>query len=183
MDLIETSRLILRSLTLDDALKVEEYASDYDVAKTTLNIPHPYPEGGAREFITSILEAERNGKIAIFAITKKEDNSLIGLINITGTNANRRAEIGYWIGKPFWGKGYGTEAARAVIKYGFEELNHNRIYALAFTDNPGSWRIMEKSGMKHEGILRQHVIKDGRPVDLTYYAILLEEYIGEGAAI
>ncbi|MFD5850871.1 GNAT family N-acetyltransferase [Cytobacillus pseudoceanisediminis] len=84
MDLIETSRLILRSLTLDDALKVEEYASDYDVAKTTLNIPHPYPEGGAREFITSILEAERNGKIAIFAITKKEDNSLIGLINITG---------------------------------------------------------------------------------------------------
>lgn len=114
----------------------------------------------------------------IFAITRKEDKSLIGLINITGNNANRRAEIGYWIGKPFWGKGYGTEVARAVIKFGFEELNHNRIYALAFTDNPGSWRIMEKSGMKHEGILRRHAMKDGRLVDLTYYAILREEYTG-----
>jgi [ribosomal protein S5]-alanine N-acetyltransferase len=178
MKTLEADRLILRSLTLDDAPMVEKYASDYDVAKTTLNIPHPYPEGGARDFISSILEAERKGKIVIFAITRKEDNSLLGLINITGTNANRRAEIGYWIGKPFWGKGYGTEAAKAIIKYGFEELNHNRIYALAFTDNPGSRRIMEKSGMKHEGILRQHAMKDGRPVDLTYYAILREEYKG-----
>ncbi|MCM3707007.1 MULTISPECIES: GNAT family N-acetyltransferase [Cytobacillus] len=178
MKILETSRLILRSLTLDDAPRVEEYASDYDVAKTTLNIPHPYPEGGAREFITGILETERNGKIAIFAITRKEDNGLIGLINITGANPNRRAEIGYWIGKPYWGKGYGTEACRAVVKYGFEELNHNRIYALAFTDNPGSWRIMEKSGMKHEGVLRQHAVRDGRQIDLTYYAILREEYTG-----
>ncbi|MCM3090534.1 MULTISPECIES: GNAT family N-acetyltransferase [unclassified Cytobacillus] len=178
MKTLEADRLILRSLTLDDAPMVEKYASDYDVAKTTLNIPHPYPKGGARDFISSILEAERKGKIVIFAITRKEDKSLIGLINITGNNANRRAEIGYWIGKPFWGKGYGTEAARAVIKFGFEELNHNRIYALAFTDNPGSWRIMEKSGMKHEGILRQHAMKDGRLVDLTYYAILREEYTG-----
>ncbi|PWW25565.1 RimJ/RimL family protein N-acetyltransferase [Cytobacillus oceanisediminis] len=178
MKTLEANHIILRRLTLDDAEKVEEYASDYDVAKTTLNIPHPYPKGAAKEFITSILEAEKNGKIAIFAITLKENNSLIGLINISGPNVNRRAEIGYWIGKPFWGKGYGTEAAKAVIKYGFEEMNHNRIYALAFTDNPGSWRIMEKAGMKHEGVFRQHAVRDGKPVDLTYYAILQEEYTG-----
>ncbi len=143
-----------------------------------MNIPHPYPKGGGKEFITSILKAEKNGKIAIFAITLKENNSLIGLINISGANTNKRAEVGYWIGKPFWGKGYGTEAAQAVIKYGFEVMEHNRIYALAFTDNPGSWRIMEKVGMKHEGVLRQDAMRDERPVDLTCYAIVREEYKG-----
>lgn len=176
MEVLSTERFILRSLTLDDAEKIEEYASDYDVAKTTLNIPYPYPKGSAREFISGILEAEMQGKVVIFAIVRKEDNGLVGLINLNLAIGHKRGELGYWIGKPFWGKGYGTEAAKLLIKYGFEVLNLNRIYAAAFTENPGSWRIMEKCGMKHEGVFRQHVLKDGKYVDLTFYSILKEEF-------
>lgn len=178
MELLDGKRIILRSLTLEDAEKIEEYASDYEIAKTTLYIPHPYPKGSARDFVAKVLEAEQNGKAITFAIVSKEDYGLIGLISIGPVMEHRRGELGYWVGKPFWGKGYGTEAATMVIKYGFEILNLNRIYAAAFTSNPGSWRIMEKCGMKHEGVFRNHVVKDGKPIDITYYSILKEEHIG-----
>ncbi|MEH7524921.1 GNAT family N-acetyltransferase [Bacillus sp. JJ1503] len=177
MELLDGKRIILRSLTLEDAEKIEEYASDYEIAKTTLYIPHPYPKGSARDFIAKVLEAEQKGEAVTFAIISKKDHGFIGLISIGQVMEHRRGELGYWVGKPFWGKGYGTEAARLVIKYGFEILNLNRIYAAAFKSNPGSWRIMEKCGMKHEGVFRNHVVKDGKAIDLTYYSILKEEYM------
>lgn len=177
--MLETNRLILRPLTLEDAVLVEEYASDYDVAKTTLSIPHPYPKGSAKQFISSMLEAEKEGKIAIFAVVSKENDCLIGVINLNLNTAFERGELAYWIGKPFWGKGYGTEAADALIKLGFEEFHLNRIFAAAFASNPGSWRIMEKLGMKYEGTLRQHIFKWGEFHDLTYYGILADEYVKE----
>ncbi|MEH7122460.1 GNAT family N-acetyltransferase [Bacillus sp. JJ1773] len=177
MELLDGKRIILRSLTLDDAEKIEEYASDYEIAKTTLYIPHPYPKGSARDFIAKVLKTEQEGEAVTFAIISKKDHSFIGLISIGPVMEHRRGELGYWVGKPFWGKGYGTEAARLVIKYGFEILNLNRIYAAAFKSNPGSWIIMEKCGMKHEGVFRNHVVKDGKAIDLTYYSILKEEYM------
>ncbi len=68
------------------------------------------------------------------------------------------------------------EAAKTLLHYGFNELHLNKIFAAAFTNNPGSWRIMEKIGMKHEGTFKQHVVKSGEPMDITYYGILLDEY-------
>lgn len=176
MKSLETERLILRRLSLEDSEQVEELAGDFDVAKTTLTIPHPYPKGSAEEFISSINKAQEDGKIVIYAMTKKDDTSLIGIINLSIQKSYDRAELGYWVGKPFWGKGYGTEAAKALIQYGFEELNLNKIFAASFTKNPGSWRIMEKVGLKHEGVLRQHVKKWDEYIDLTYYGLLREEY-------
>ncbi|MCH1625940.1 GNAT family N-acetyltransferase [Ferdinandcohnia quinoae] len=175
MKRIETERLLLRSLKIEDAERVEELASDYDIAKTTLNIPHPYPEGSAAPFIKSMLEAEKENKMATFAIIEKSSSSLIGTMSIGNNTEHKRGELAYWIGKPYWGKGYGTEAAKAVIRYGFDEFGLQKVFAAAFTDNPGSWRIMEKIGMKHEGTLRNHVIKWGKSVDLHYYGILKEE--------
>ena len=83
-----------------------------------------------------------------------------------------RAELGYWIGVPFWNRGYATEAAEAVIKFGFEELGLNRIEAEHFTRNPASWRVMEKLGMTLEGVRRQHVLKEDELEDLALYAVL-----------
>lgn len=172
---LETERLLLRKLELNDADRVEELASDYELAKTTLNVPHPYPPGSAGDFIQSMWKAEERGMV-VFAIVEKESNSLIGIINIKQTLAYKRGELGYWVGRPYWGKGYGTEAARAVVGFGFKELGLNKVFAGAFADNPGSWRIMEKVGMKHEGTWRQHAMRDGRFVDLVYYGVLREEY-------
>lgn len=179
MAIIETTRLLLRSLMLEDAKRIEELASDYEIAKTTLTIPHPYPQGSAVNFINSVLEAEKNKKLVIFAIINKENNQLIGVINLNIAEAYKRGELAYWIGKPYWGNGYGTEAAKALMNYGFNKLNLNKVFAQSFTANPGSWRIMEKIGLKYEGTLRQHVIRMGQFHDLAHYSLLKEEYFNQ----
>ncbi len=179
MKTIKTDRLNLRILSLDDADRLEELASDYDVAKTTLNIPHPYPKGSAKQFISHVLKGEQEGKIAIFAVIEESSSNLIGILSIGINITHRRGELAYWIGKPYWRQGYGTEAVRATLKHAFEELKLNKIFAQEYSDNPGSWLIMEKIGMKSEGILRQHIIKWGEYKDLKNYAILKEEYCAQ----
>ena len=173
---LETERLLLRPLTTDDSDRIEELAGEYDVAKSTLNIPHPYPKGTAIHFIESILDAERNNKIIMFAITEKESQLLIGLINLNLSSPYRRGELAYWVGKHYWGNGYGTEAAKLLLEYGFSHLKLNKIFAASFTSNPGSWRIMEKIGLKYEGTLKQHVARFEQFYDLTYYGLLKEEF-------
>ncbi|WP_436865262.1 GNAT family N-acetyltransferase [Bacillus fungorum] len=176
MKTIETDRLILRSLQLDDALVIEKLAGDYDIAKTTLSIPHPYPKGSAKDFITHMLQAETDKKVVIFSILGKNNKELLGVINLNLDPIHKRGELAYWIGRPYWGNGFGTEAAKALLHYGFNELHLNKIFAAAFSNNPGSWRIMEKIGMKHEGTFKQHVVKSGESMDITYYGILRDEY-------
>jgi RimJ/RimL family protein N-acetyltransferase len=90
--------------------------------------------------------------------------------------AHRRAELGYWIGVPFWGRGYATEAARAAVAFGFETLRLNRIYAHYFAGNTASQRVLEKIGMRHEGRSRQHIQKWDHFVDLENYALLAEDF-------
>lgn len=167
----ETSRLILRDITLNDAALVEKYAGDEQVAKTTLNIPSPYPKGSAKDFITKSLEAQKTGKFKIAAIILKDTKELIGLINININTGFNRGELGYWIGRPYWRKGYGTEAAKRMLEIGFNEWELNRIYAQAFRTNPGSYRIMEKIGLKHEGVLKEHVKRFNQFHDVTVYGI------------
>lgn len=176
MDQIETKRLLLRKLLASDAERIEKLAGDYDVAKTTLNIPHPYPKGSAQDFIESRHRAEEKKSIAAFAMVEKESQLFIGLINLNLSTPHRRGELAYWIGKDYWGKGYGTEAVKALIAYGFRTLHLHRIYAAAFTSNPGSWKVMEKAGLTYEGTLRQHVARLGEFHDLVYYGLLKEEY-------
>lgn len=161
---------------MSDAGDVELYASDYDVAKNTLNIPHPYPKGSGVDFIQSELIREKKGELVTFAIIKKENKQLIGLMSLMIAAQHQHAELGYWIGKPFWQKGYGTEAAKAVVDYGFRTLGLNKIYASAFKENRGSWRIMEKIGMEYEGMQKQHYFRFGQFIDLVHYGILREDY-------
>jgi RimJ/RimL family protein N-acetyltransferase len=87
-----------------------------------------------------------------------------------------RAEMGYWLGVPFWSQGIATEAARAVLRYGFEHLNLHRIHAFHFVRNGASDRVMQKIGMQHEGTLRHHDHKDDHWEDLVSYGILADEW-------
>ena len=176
MNTLETKRLLLRTLTTNDSERIEELASDYDVAKSTLNIPHPYPEGSAKQFVDGIHNAEEKNEVVMFAITKKESRQLIGLINLNLSAPFKRGELAYWIGKQYWGKGYGTEATKALLEYGFNHLGLNKVFAASFTSNPGSWRVMEKVGLKYEGTLKQHVARFGQFYDLAYYGLLKEEF-------
>ncbi len=169
---LHTERLILRAFQMDDAPAVQTYVSKKEIAATTLNIPHPYTLEMAEEWIATHRDAFNNGQAVRFAITLRDGGRLVGAIGLEITAAHERAELGYWIGTPHWGKGYCTEAAIAVLQYGFDSLELERIFATHFHKNPASGRVMQKAGMKHEGRLRHHIKKWGKSEDLEMYSIL-----------
>jgi [ribosomal protein S5]-alanine N-acetyltransferase len=176
---LTTKRLILRPHTLQDAPDIQRLIGERDVAKTLAVVPHPYPDGAAEEWISKRAEMAAKGELQ-FAITDRQTGALMGSIGFVDFNCESDcAEIGYWIAKPCWGKGYGTEAAQAVVKYGFEEMGLNRIYAKHFKQNPASGRIMQKIGMQYEGCQRQSFKKWGEYIDFELYAILKSEYLAD----
>ena len=173
---LNSERLILRAFTIDDAKDVHRLAGDKLIADTTLLIPHPYPDGAAEQWIETHNELFLRGTDYIFAITEKTSAELIGAIGLTVNISIRIGELGYWIGVPFWNKGYCTEAVGKLLEFGFEELKLNKIHAHHFINNPASGHVLLKSGMKLEGTLKQHVMKDGRHLDIRTYGIVKEDY-------
>ncbi len=154
--ILATDRLLLRPFTLADAPAVQRLAGDYAVAAATL-LPYPYPDGLAEIWIASLREGTERGEIAAFAITLAGEGSLIGSVRLRIDQGHARGELGFWVARPCWGRGYATEAVRAVIEYGFSTLGLHRVYAMHFSRNPASGRVMEKCGMLHEGRLREHI--------------------------
>jgi RimJ/RimL family protein N-acetyltransferase len=173
---LSTNRLILRSFHLDDAQDVQRLAGDRDIAAFTLLIPHPYEDGMAEEWISTHPADLKNDRSVCFAITLRHTGSLLGAISLNLQPDDIKAEMGYWVGKPYWNKGYCTEAARTVLTYGFTVLQLNRIFAFHFVTNPASGRVLEKIGMRREGCHRQAVRKWNVFHDVHVYGILKSEF-------
>jgi ribosomal-protein-alanine N-acetyltransferase len=173
---LSTDRFLLRPFAVADAPVVQRLAGDRAVADTTQNIPHPYPDGAAEAFIRSTHEQAARGSGTTFAVVRQADGELVGCIGIRVDAAHARGELGYWIGRPYWGQGYGTEAAAAVLAFAFGQLGLNRVYATALTRNPASARVMQKIGLRHEGTLRQHVVKWGVAEDVVVYGLVRADY-------
>jgi RimJ/RimL family protein N-acetyltransferase len=169
---IETERLRLRPFQLEDAPEVQRLCGAREIAASTLNIPHPYPDGAAEEWISG---HGKDGSVT-FAIERKEDGALVGAVGLRMEADHARAELGYWVGVPYWGRGYATEAAGAAVRHGFEAKGLNRIYAFHFTNNPASGRVLQKIGMTHEGRRRAHTRKWGEYLDNEAYGILRGEW-------
>ncbi|MBN1368973.1 MAG: GNAT family N-acetyltransferase [Dehalococcoidaceae bacterium] len=175
---LTTPRLRLRPFCEADSRDVQCLAGEKEIAAGTLLIPHPYPDGLARAWIKSHQQSYERGEGVVWAVTLEPAGTLVGAIGLTIDSENGRAELGYWIGRPYWSRSYATEAGKAVIDYGFNVLGLNRIYARHLGRNPASGRVMQKLGMSLEGRLRQDVKKWGRFDDLELYAILRTEYDG-----
>ena len=171
-----SDRLILRPFTLADAPDIHRMVADRDIASTTLLIPHPYEDGMAEEWIGTHQSQFEWGEQIIFAIVLRADGSLLGNITLRINQSDEHGELGYWIGKPYWSMGYATEATQAVIRYGFEVLGLQRIFAGHFTRNPASGRVMQKAGMTYEGCFRKHHKKWDVFEDLAYYGIIRGDY-------
>lgn len=170
---LTTDRLFLRPFALSDAPDVQRLAGHRAIADTTANIPHPYPDGVAATWIASHAEQLEQGTAVVYAITLKTTLELVGAISLFSIRpAFDRAEMGYWMGVPYWNQGYCSEAAQAVIRYAFDTLGLNRVFAEHMVRNPGSGRVMQKAGMTCEGTLRQHVKKWDTYEDLAVYGIL-----------
>ncbi len=179
---LETSRLTLRFFNMDDAADVQRLAGAREIADTTLNIPHPYEDGMADQWIASHKAEYEEGTSVIFAVVLRDSLQLIGAIGLTIDRSAEKGDLGYWIGKSFWSQGFCTEAAGAVLDFGFTTLGLNRISARHFARNPASGRVMKKIGMTREGTARQDKIKWGNYEDLVLYGILRNEWSAERAA-
>jgi RimJ/RimL family protein N-acetyltransferase len=173
---LETNRLILEKLYFTDIPKIIEYAGNINIFKTTLNIPHPYGERDAIFWLNSANQGFENKTQYTFGIRIKSSHEFAGAIGLIINSRFDRAEMGYWIAEPFWNNGYATEGAKAIVKFGFEELNLNKIYATHLVENPASGKVMVRNGMTKEGELKEHVKKGKAYLSLFQYAITKSEY-------
>jgi RimJ/RimL family protein N-acetyltransferase len=178
---LTTERLILRPMTAADASELHRLVNDPEIARNTLMIPHPYPEGLAEEWIATHDEKFEKNQEIVFGITLRDGGQFVGVIGLI-PEPHDQAEFGYWIGRDYWNRGYASEATAAVIAYAFERLGVNRVEALHFARNPASGRVMEKCGMHLEGTLRQARKKGDEYVDVRVYSILKGEWIARSQA-
>jgi ribosomal-protein-alanine N-acetyltransferase len=175
LPLLETKRLILRKMTIDDAEDLFEYASDPEVARQVLWNAHRCIED-ARNYLLYMIKKYEHLDVAEWGIVHKQDQKFIGTCGFAWWDIrNSRAEIGYALSRKYWNNGLMTEAVQAVIRFGFKQMKLNRIEARCMLDNPASERIMQKVGMRFEGIMRKHAFAKGEFHDLKMYALLKGE--------
>jgi ribosomal-protein-alanine N-acetyltransferase len=169
---IETERLILRMFATEDALTLHRIWNDEEVMK--------YIEGwrpsleDARGAMTRVVQHWRDKGFGQWAVVHRGDGKLVGYAGFKHLDQTPEVELLYGIDKPYWNCGYTTEASRACLRYVFENAGLDRIVAVADPKNIGSWRVMEKLGMRREKIARYY------NHDLVYYAILREEFGKQG---
>ncbi len=171
-----TKRLLLRSLMFEDVEDIQRLAGEYDVAATLCYMPHPYEDGMAEEWIRACSEKFEKDKALNFAITRRPDRNFIGAIELRLDREIENGELGFWIGKPYWGCGYCTEAAKAVVAYSFKVLKLDRICAYHFEKNLASGRVLQKIGMRYEGRLEKFVQKRNQCEDSTGYGMRKADY-------
>ena len=167
--------LELRPWRRSDAADAARYADNPRVAENLRDIfPSPYILADAESFIAACLETGDRGQLCRAIVV---DGTAAGGISVTaGSDVYRRdAELGYWLGEPFWGRGIMTEAVRRICREAFERLDIVRIHAAVYARNGASCRVLEKAGFTREGILRRSVYKNGEVLDACLYALLREE--------
>ena len=181
---LQTERLILRPFFMSDAAAVFEIVDNESVASMTRSITLPYSLAMAEAWIEPQAKNWSAQSAAVFAMcwrgkklegVSPQELQVIGAIGLQISEEDEKGELGYWISETFWGHGIATEAASAMVKFGFEMLCLNKIFASHMVKNPASGRVMEKIGMSKEGISRDHVKKWGQFEDAVFYGILARD--------
>ncbi len=179
LPVLETEHLIVRELRLDDAQDQLEYAQDDEIAAYGLWLPQKTFQENIND-IQEVIDGYTNGTNFTWAVEHHADHKMIGRLQLGGYNPrDARADLGYAYNRLYWGKGYATEAARAVLHFGFDSLKLHRIGATVLPDNFGSIRVLEKLGFQREGTRRQAYSLRGSQEDLFCYSILAPEWYAE----
>ncbi|MEJ7602616.1 MAG: GNAT family protein [Kofleriaceae bacterium] len=174
--MLVTERLVLRALDPEDAGAVARGAGDRRVARYLIAVPSPYPIALARAWVSARARWWHEGRGVTFAITRRDENELLGSVSLRRYARDRRAELGYWLSTAAWGQGYASEATRATVMFGFQELGLARIYAQVLAGNGASMRVLEKLGMVNEGTKRQHIKKGRHLHDIVLFGLLRAEW-------
>lgn len=149
---VETRRLLLRSPGMQDCSRIATLANDADVARMTLRMPHPFGVGDAEDFVLSV--AGQNPARASTFLIEHEDHGPVGVIGLF-EDADTAPEVGYWIGRPFWGRGYATEALEGARVWASKTWKRRALVAGHFDDNPASGRVLEKADFLYTGEVRK----------------------------
>jgi ribosomal-protein-alanine N-acetyltransferase len=177
---IETERLLLREFRADDENSIHAYASDPEVVR--LMIWGPNSPEQTQAFLRTVLQAQEQWPrpFVELAIQLKGEGRMIGSIGLrVKDERNRAADIGYVLAREDWGRGYMTEAARAILEVAFRQLDLHRVWATCDPRNHASYRVMEKLGMRREAHFRNHVMERGEWRDSYLYAVLAEEWLAQ----
>ena len=173
---ILTERLSLGVILASDIPSIIKYAGAAEVGEHMLNLPHPYYEKDAIFWLNLAHQGWQDKSNYIFGIRLQETQELIGGIGLQITSSYDRGELGYWIGVPFWGQGYMSEAVAAVLKFGFETAGLHKIFAIHDIANPASGKVMSKNGMVKEGELKDHIKVKGAYKNIAQYGLTITDY-------
>ncbi len=174
---IFTPRLLLRELRESDILAVQSYAGDDEVVRYCSFGPNEIDDTAAFILDAIARVQDKTRTFYTFAIESRETGCFIGCCGLGEISMpNLRGELGYVLDKPFWGHGYATEAAGALLSLAFDQLELHRVYARAAVENRASQRVLEKLGMVCEGVLRDDFFARGRWFSSVVYGILREEF-------
>jgi ribosomal-protein-alanine N-acetyltransferase len=173
---LETERLTLRKLTLDDLEDVYAYSSDPEVTRYLRWGPHASLEQ-TESYIREVLQEYKEGRDGPWGIEHRASGHVVGAIHLMGIRTrHRRAEIRFLLSRAYWGKGLMVEALLRVLRYAFEEVGLNRVEALCLVDNLAAIRVLEKAGMKKEGVLREYAFQKGAFGYSCVYSMLRRDY-------
>lgn len=167
---LRSEQLVLRPLERTDAPKVADMAGEWEVARWTLDIPHPYDIAMARNFIAWAQDELPVQRRIFLAMVARASGDLVGTISLTRNGADE-GEIGYWVGRPYQGRGFAREAAAVVIAVAFEALALRRVVAACRPENEASWRVMEYCGMRYVEDIQRWSMARRETFQLSLYAI------------
>jgi RimJ/RimL family protein N-acetyltransferase len=154
-----------------------------EVADTMLEWPHPFSTANARSTIAAQASVYQAGRAIHFAIERRDRPGLVGGIELSALdNPHRCAELRFWIAQPEWGRGFATEAARAVLRFGFRDQGLHRIDAMHLVRSEAAGAVLRKIGMRQEGLLRERVRKQGQFEDVALWAALADDAVASLAA-
>ena len=167
---IKSKKLTLRPFRMSDAESIRNHANDKGIARNLSTLPHPYSKKDAKWWLGKQIKLQRqkNPENIVFAI--EIGDRAVGTIGLHKIKRGHKAELGYWLGREFWGGGIMTDAVKKVVGFGFKDLKLRRIYAGVFLLNKGSARVLEKNGFKLEGISKKEIKKDEKFIDAYIFA-------------
>lgn len=171
--ILEGNQLLLRAFEYSDAKRVQELAGNQLIADTTEAIPHPYEDGMAESWISSHKDKLIALESISYAIILKKTNEFIGAVGLTLNMSNYLGEIGYWVGHPYWGNGFATEALIELLVFAKQDLNLNKVMGRHLTRNIASGKVMKKNNFLHKCRLEKHVLKHGVFEDVELWEKLL----------
>ena len=171
MIIVKAKKFILRKYRKGDEELLRKNINNRKVAKYMSNVPYPYTIKDAREWIAKNLKWQKEKKPTEHKFVIDIDGEVVGAVGFSSISWEHKAEIGYWLAEKHWRQGIMTEAVKLAVKFGFKELKLKRIFAIVFSPNLASKRVLEKAGFELEGIMRKHDKKHNKFFDSYLFAM------------